>query len=71
MKTYTYRVVDVFTECPLEGNSLAVFLDAAGLDDATMQRIAREMNLSETTFVFSPSRPEFAADVRSSLPPRR
>lgn len=68
MKTYSYRVVDVFTERPLEGNSLAVFLDAAGLDDATMQRIAREMNLSETTFVFSPSRPEFAADVRIFTP---
>jgi trans-2,3-dihydro-3-hydroxyanthranilate isomerase len=68
MKTYNYRVVDVFTERPLEGNSLAVFFDAAGLDDATMQRIAREMNLSETTFVFSPSRPEFTADVRIFTP---
>jgi trans-2,3-dihydro-3-hydroxyanthranilate isomerase len=43
---------DVFTSKPLEGNSLAVFSDARGLSDAEMQAIAREMNLSETTFVF-------------------
>jgi trans-2,3-dihydro-3-hydroxyanthranilate isomerase len=44
--------VDVFAERPLEGNSLAVFLDATGLEENQMQSIAREMNLSETTFVF-------------------
>lgn len=43
--------VDVFSERPLAGNPLAVFLDGAGLADAEMQAIAREMNLSETTFV--------------------
>jgi PhzF family phenazine biosynthesis protein len=43
--------VDVFTERPLGGNPLAVFPDGAGLSDAEMQAIAREMNLSETTFV--------------------
>jgi trans-2,3-dihydro-3-hydroxyanthranilate isomerase len=42
---------DVFTSHPLEGNSLAVFFDGRGLSDAEMQAIAREMNLSETTFV--------------------
>ena len=42
---------DVFSERPLEGNSLAVFPDARGLSDAEMQSIAKEMNLSETTFV--------------------
>lgn len=42
---------DVFTSRPLEGNSLAVFLDGRGLTDAEMQSIAREMNLSETTFI--------------------
>jgi trans-2,3-dihydro-3-hydroxyanthranilate isomerase len=42
---------DVFTSTPLEGNSLAVFCDARGLSDAEMQSIAKEMNLSETTFV--------------------
>ncbi len=43
---------DVFTSRPLEGNSLAVFFDARGLSDAEMQSIAKEMNLSETTFIF-------------------
>ena len=42
---------DVFSSTPLEGNSLAVFHDARGLNDAAMQAIAREMNLSETTFI--------------------
>ena len=43
---------DVFSSKPLEGNSLAVFSDARGLSDAGMQAIAKEMNLSETTFIF-------------------
>lgn len=43
---------DVFSSTPLEGNSLAVFSDASGLTDAEMQAIAKEMNLSETTFIF-------------------
>jgi trans-2,3-dihydro-3-hydroxyanthranilate isomerase len=42
---------DVFTQTPLEGNSLAVFFDGQGLSDPEMQAIAREMNLSETTFI--------------------
>lgn len=42
---------DVFSARPLEGNSLAVFLDGRGLSDAEMQSIAKEMNLSETTFI--------------------
>lgn len=48
-----YRIVDVFAVRPLTGNALAVFLDAPGLPTELMQRIAREMNLSETTFVTS------------------
>ena len=48
---------DVFTSKPLEGNSLAVFFDAGGLSDDEMQAIAREMNLSETTFIL-PRDPE-------------
>ncbi|HEY0394090.1 MAG TPA: PhzF family phenazine biosynthesis protein [Candidatus Elarobacter sp.] len=44
--------VDAFTTTPLQGNACAVVLDARGLDDATMQAIARETNLSETSFVF-------------------
>src|SRR5215468_9785570 len=42
---------DVFSSKPLEGNSLAVLSDARGLSDAEMQAIAKEMNLSETTFI--------------------
>jgi trans-2,3-dihydro-3-hydroxyanthranilate isomerase len=49
--SYRYRVVDVFTEHPLEGNPLAVFPDSGGLDSVAMQKIARELNLSETVFV--------------------
>ena len=48
---------DVFSSNPLEGNSLAVFSDARGLSGTEMQSIAKEMNLSETTFVF-PRDPE-------------
>ena len=43
---------DVFSSKPLEGNSLAVLSDARGLSDEEMQAIAKEMNLSETTFIF-------------------
>src|SRR5205823_8552024 len=43
--------LDVFTSTPLEGNQLAVFPDARGLSDQDMQALAREMNLSETTFI--------------------
>ena len=48
--------VDVFADAPYQGNMLAIFPDATGLSDAEMQAIARETNLSETTFVF-PSDP--------------
>ncbi|AOJ64616.1 2,3-dihydro-3-hydroxyanthranilate isomerase (plasmid) [Burkholderia ubonensis] len=54
MKTSRYVIADVFTDRPLEGNPVAVFVDASGLDATDMQRIARETNLSETTFVFPP-----------------
>jgi trans-2,3-dihydro-3-hydroxyanthranilate isomerase len=65
---YRYRVVDVFTETPLEGNPLAVFPDATGIADATMQKVAKELNLSETTFVLPPTRPNCAARVRIFTP---
>jgi len=67
-RSYRYWVVDVFTEQPLEGNSLAVFPDASGLDDDMMQKIARELNLSETTFVFPATRADCVADVRIFTP---
>jgi trans-2,3-dihydro-3-hydroxyanthranilate isomerase len=63
-------VVDVFTERPLEGNPLAVFPDASGMDDGTMQKIARELNLSETTFVVPSTRAGCAARVRIFTPTR-
>ncbi|MBS1820505.1 MAG: PhzF family phenazine biosynthesis protein [Acidobacteria bacterium] len=49
---FDYAQVDVFAERPLEGNPLAIFTDARGLSDAEMQALARETNLSETTFIF-------------------
>ena len=49
-REYRYLLVDVFTKNPFEGNQLAVFLDADGLRDEEMQALARETNLSETTF---------------------
>ena len=57
MMTFAYEVWDVFTDVPLTGNQLAVFPDARGLADDQMLSIAREMNFSETTFVF-PREPE-------------
>ena len=64
---YDYVIADVFAEEALEGNPLAVFLDASGLSSERMQRIAREMNLSETTFVF-PARNGGDAHVRIFTP---
>jgi trans-2,3-dihydro-3-hydroxyanthranilate isomerase len=49
--TFRYVVCDVFTDTPLAGNQLAVFTDAREIPDDTMQRLAREMNFSETVFV--------------------
>jgi len=59
-----YYLLDVFTQTPLSGNPLAVVLDAAGLDDDRMQKIAREFNLSETVFVFDPVDPVNTARLR-------
>lgn len=64
----SYDVVDVFTRNALEGNALAVFHDGRGIDARTMQRIARELNLSETTFVLPSTSPDAAADVRIFTP---
>jgi len=50
-REFAFVHLDVFTSVPLEGNQLAVFPDARGLSDAEMQKVAREMNLSETTFI--------------------
>jgi len=52
LRKFNFIQFDVFTARPLEGNPLAVYPDATGLNDEQMQAIAREMNLSETTFIF-------------------
>ena len=66
----TYRTYDVFTEQPFSGNALAVFPEAGGLSDESMQKIAREFNLSETIFITRTS-PSDTAHVRPlSVSPR-
>ena len=67
-RSYAFVKVDVFTTVAFEGNPLAVFTDATGLEAATMQRIACELNLSETTFVFPPADPNNSARVRIFTP---
>jgi trans-2,3-dihydro-3-hydroxyanthranilate isomerase len=54
MNSKRFVIADVFTEEQFGGNQLAVFIDGSGLDTGTMQNIAREMNYSETTFLFPP-----------------
>jgi len=51
---FRYVVCDVFTDTPLAGNQLGVFTDARGISEETLQRLARELNFSETTFVYPP-----------------
>lgn len=63
-----FITADVFTSRPLEGNPLAVFPDARGLSDPLMQRIAREMNLSETVFVLPPDDPRHTRCLRIFTP---
>ncbi|TMG46817.1 MAG: PhzF family phenazine biosynthesis protein [Chloroflexi bacterium] len=57
-----YQLVDVFTDRPFGGNPLAVFTDGRGIDERSMQSIAKELHLSETTFVLPPT--SKAADHR-------
>lgn len=57
MPIYSFIQCDVFTRQAFGGNPLAVFPEAEGISDATMQAIAREMNLSETVFVLPPTDP--------------
>ena len=59
-----YVVADVFTDVPLQGNPVAVFTDGAGLSGEVMQRVARELNLSETVFL-APGRD--GADVSARI----
>jgi PhzF family phenazine biosynthesis protein len=68
MKSHPFRIVNVFTHNggALTGNPLCVFEDGAGLDTAVMQALARQFNLSETTFILPSSRAE--ARVRIFTP---
>ncbi len=68
MKKLSYRLVDVFTDQPFGGNPLAVVLDGRGLSTETMQAIAKEFNLSETTFVLPPQDPAHHFQLRIFTP---
>ncbi|MFE2276702.1 PhzF family phenazine biosynthesis protein [Streptomyces sp. NPDC059454] len=64
---HEYMIVDAFSRTPLEGNPVAVFFKCSDLSTGTMQRIAREMNLSEVTFVL-PTDEEADARIRIFTP---
>jgi trans-2,3-dihydro-3-hydroxyanthranilate isomerase len=68
VRSYRYIHLDVFTDRPLSGNQLAVFLDGRGLEPSTMQAIAKEMNFSETTFVLPSERSDTDCRVRIFTP---
>ena len=68
MSDYDYSIVDVFAEAPLEGNPLAVVPQAEGIGGATMQRIAREFNLSETVFMLPARSADCAVRFRIFTP---
>jgi trans-2,3-dihydro-3-hydroxyanthranilate isomerase len=52
MARYRYVVADVFTDTPLQGNQVAVFTDARLIPESSLQALAREVNFSETVFVY-------------------
>lgn len=70
MTSRRYVQLDVFADRPGAGNPLAVVLDAEGLDDTTMQAIARWTRLPETTFVFPATKPEASYGIRIFSPRR-
>jgi trans-2,3-dihydro-3-hydroxyanthranilate isomerase len=67
-KMLNFCIVDVFTEEKYAGNQLAVIRDAKNLSDVEMQRIAKEMNYSETTFILSDEKRNGGYDVRIFTP---
>ena len=69
MGRFRYVIADVFTDTPLQGNGVAVFTDAREIPDDRLQAIAREMNLSETVFVYKPEG-EGHARIRIFTPTR-
>lgn len=70
MKTLAYRILNVFTVSGdrLSGNPLCVFEDGSALSDAEMQALARQFNLSETTFLLRPTKAQATARVRIFTP---
>lgn len=68
MSPLPFWIVDVFAEEKYAGNQLAVFTQAGSLSTEEMQRIAKEMNFSETTFILSPELREGGYDVRIFTP---
>jgi trans-2,3-dihydro-3-hydroxyanthranilate isomerase len=70
MSSYRFFHLDVFTDKAFSGNPLAVFPEADGLSDPQMQKIANEMNLSETVFVLAPSDPKALKKLRIFTPVR-
>lgn len=67
-KEHAFVTLDVFTDQVFSGNPLAVICNGEGLDTASMQAIAREFNLSETTFILPPDDPENTHRVRIFTP---
>ena len=63
---YTFHIVDVFSSTPFGGNQLAVLPDAAGISTEGMQKIAREFNFGETTFVLPKNDPANTVGCASS-----
>ena len=62
-----YAIYDVFSDQALAGNPLAVVCGSDGLDDSSMQAIAREFNLSETTFPLAPTGDGEGGDTASAI----
>jgi trans-2,3-dihydro-3-hydroxyanthranilate isomerase len=67
-RSLKFYQADVFTSQPFGGNPVAVIPDAQGLSDDLLQQIAREMNLSETVFVFPPTDPAAVVRLRIFTP---
>jgi len=65
---YTFHIVDVFSSAPFGGNQLAVLPEAAGISTEGMQKIAREFNFGETTFVLPKKDPASTCRVRIFTP---
>jgi trans-2,3-dihydro-3-hydroxyanthranilate isomerase len=69
-KTYAFYILDVFTEEPFGGNQLAVFPDASGIPENYMQKLAREINFSESVYVLPPDNPKNSCKLRIFTPAR-